>query len=480
MDQRGVTAMTFAIVSFVLLGMTGLATEAGSWYLARGSAQAAADGAAVAAALALNAGSDPNAAALTAADSAVRNGFTNGGTVSVTVNIPPATGPFAGDALKAETIVTLRLPPLLARLFLGDDITINAGAVAALLPISTACVLSTSTTSNGGDLVVNAPQFANGCSYASNANGATAINIYGVNPSDVNVYAFSTSGDCSGCPPVNPAFFSRPNASFQPPVKDPYKASLGSVGGLLPGAHTCVDPATMRDAITGIYYLVPARPVGWAGGAENVYCADVVIPANATAVVTPGVYFFKDAALTIQDGASLQCRWFKASTTTCDFAAGGTPTGVTLVFAGNPATTPNLKITSTAKVQLSAPRLNDGQTGQNYIPSLLGVLFVRDGGMPSGAIDAPVVEILATPANPAGGSGAAPTYTVLNGLLYFPNAYVKYGANGVIAGGVPQSPCTTLVAGAVKLADQSSTFQDCAGAGYLPVVPKVLAGRIVQ
>ena len=53
--------------------------------------------------------------------------------------------------------------------------------------------------------------------------------------------------------PVNPAFFGRPNASFQPPVKDPYKASLGSVGGLLPGAHTCVDPATMRDAITGIY-----------------------------------------------------------------------------------------------------------------------------------------------------------------------------------------------------------------------------------
>ena len=47
-DRRGVTAFTFAVTFLVFLGMVGLATEVGSWYVGWIQAQNAADAAALA------------------------------------------------------------------------------------------------------------------------------------------------------------------------------------------------------------------------------------------------------------------------------------------------------------------------------------------------------------------------------------------------------------------------------------------------
>ena len=52
-DRRGATAVVFALAASALLGLVGLATEGGTWYLEKRHGQNAADAAANAGALAL-------------------------------------------------------------------------------------------------------------------------------------------------------------------------------------------------------------------------------------------------------------------------------------------------------------------------------------------------------------------------------------------------------------------------------------------
>jgi Flp pilus assembly protein TadG len=99
-DRRGATAMTFAVSFLAFLGLVGLATEAGSWYVGLIEAQNASDAAALAGARAaadanaawanspINGGTcvltscgDPmqRAANAAASDTAQRNGYSNTG-----------------------------------------------------------------------------------------------------------------------------------------------------------------------------------------------------------------------------------------------------------------------------------------------------------------------------------------------------------------------------------------------------------------
>ena len=475
-DRRGVTAMTFATLSLVLLGFVSLGTEVGAWYLTRASVQSTADAAAVAAAVAINANPTDFAGARAAGQNAAeRNGYTDGATVVVTTNIPPATGVHAGDPHAAEAIVSVQVSPLLTSLFASGGITIARRAVATILPISPACVLTTS-----GDLTVSQGQDSNLCAFVSNAADSTAINILGVAARQLNVYAFSTSGDCSGCPPAA-NYYSRPSASLQPPVQDPYIASIGQVSLPTRASVTCL-PSPVSDPD---FDLVPAmgrvrKP--WAVGTPYyAYCADVVIPAGKNVRLAPGVYYFIDAALTVRAGATMQCSW-DTRNDVCDFPVGGAPTGVTFVFTGTPATVPTLKIDPAAFLELSAPaqRTTDPRV---FVPEFKGVLFYRDGHMPPGAVDAPVVDIQALPGAPSGGvslPGVPPTYTVLNGLLYFPNAAVSFGANGVVPGAVPQTTCSLIVAGTIAMANYPAIFEECTNSGYTAFSPQVLAARLVE
>jgi uncharacterized membrane protein len=119
--------VTIALI--VLLGLGGLATDAGLLWTEKRQLQTAADAAAVAGALAVVSGGNVSTAAKT--DSSV-NGFTDGtGGVTVTVNNPPASGSYAGNSNAVEAIVSKPESTYFLRVVLGyNSVAIQARAVA--------------------------------------------------------------------------------------------------------------------------------------------------------------------------------------------------------------------------------------------------------------------------------------------------------------------------------------------------------------
>ena len=469
-DRRGITAMTFAVMAFVLLGFVALSTEVAGWIFLKTTAQAAADGAAVAATLALNAGTDPLAAAQ---DAVSRNGF-DPGTVTIASSTQP--NPTANPPVlaQARAVVSVSVAPLIAGLFTGSNaIAINAGATAGMQPLNpggTACVLSLT-----GDLTISAPQSEFGtCSYVSDAGDATAINVSG---DQVNVYAFVTAGECANCPAPNSNYTTRPVATYQPVVGDPYAASLTSVALPTESNVTC-----MPDPFSGSspYTLVPATGIPGSptypplSVGHYAYCnsggslLSLTAPPNSTVVLWPGVYLFIDAMLAISANVTVQCSIDGSTTPSSDCIQ--VPTGVTLIFTGHAAnfssSALSLKIDPGATVNLGPPAASDIPS-DIPIPANFGMVIWRDRALPGGTTASPAADIEASDASANSSYG-------LNGLLYFPYAAVTFGANSQTAG----QGCTTLVAGTITLANQPSLFSDCAGYGY--VTPQVLTVRITQ
>ncbi len=486
--------MTFAVMAFSLLGLVGLTIEAGSWIMTRSAVQAAADGASIAAVLASNEGVDPIHAA---SDSLGRNGFVaDGANVTVAISVTPTAGTVLATA---ETTITTRTVPLLASLFVGESaFNIAARSGAGLQLAGSACVLSTAS-----DLLINAPQLGRNCAYASDTDGAGSITV---NAANVDVYAFVTSGGCQGCT-ASSRGLTRPVSAFQPPVVDPFaqaiqqarQASLPASASALRCVPAASAPASELVPATGI----PGDPTYTTGAPYWAYCdTDVIVAAGTNAVLGPGIYYFWNASLTVQNGAAVACQ--TSPGVACDPTNLIAGTGVTFVFTGpggggaptssGPAcdisggitpgkvnvtglapSGPALKICPTGNVRLSPPS-NADVSPENFDPALHGVLVWRDGRLAAGVLSNPVADIQAT--SPYSSvSGGPPPFTVLNGLLYFPNAFVNFGANNAVYGGsAPQVACTTLVAGGVNLVNDRSIFQDCASRGL--TTPRVLTVRV--
>src|SRR5689334_11274782 len=104
-DRRGSYSVMAALTLPVLVGFTGLGTEAGLWFYTHQTMQSAADGAAYSAAIARSAG---NTAGFRNDATAVasRYGFADGtGGTLVTVNQPPLSGSHMADANAVEVII---------------------------------------------------------------------------------------------------------------------------------------------------------------------------------------------------------------------------------------------------------------------------------------------------------------------------------------------------------------------------------------
>jgi len=499
-DRRGITAMTFAIMAFVLLGFVGFSTEVGGWFLARTGAQAAADGAAVAAAMtlnaALNAGSDTTSAqalAQTAASDALALNMPSA--ASYTINVSFGTNDLTNPATPTATVlVSFQIPPLISAIFTGtSNINFNVEAAAGMQQLGTACVLSTI-----GDLAVEQlpPSDApSACSYVSNATDANAINVTA--SSGGPVYAFVTAGDCPNCPAPSPGF-GRPTSAFQPTVPDPYQATLAAllsgIAGELPASSS--DPVyCLPDPSTTGNLLVPANGVpngnpayaalSASGQYQSVpgklyaYCsnlANVVLSSNTT--MAPGVYIFSGATLTVKDNVTLSCSTgsgdcYPATGVTVIFTGAPVATGdPTAVCSGSPPATdppPTLKICAGANVNIQPAAAGDLPQEFASVANFanFGVLFWRDANLSNsqpGSIGNPAVDIQVNP-------NGSVTAIGLTGLLYFPGAVASYG------GTAQSNTCVTLLAGTISLVTNPSQFSDCS---YIYTTPQVFAVRISE
>jgi hypothetical protein len=505
----------FALCAAALLGMVGLATEVGTWYVARTQAYSVADAVAVAGAVqgawTSTQGYDP------ATDPVLLtplSGYTSASVQATPIAWPPPTPknpnpPQTATATQAS--VNVPLPSFIALLFTSQSVMVGATATAVVLPtgsdptssaptgINVACALSLS-----GTLTITQSQdgWSSGfpCFYASNFNGPQAINVA---PPAIQAQGLTTVGGCSDtCPAADPTsplvggsnsdgnFLARPTATLQPPTTNPYAVVDGEII-VQAGQIICPDPAsgtityppgTVLNPSTNcppsptaatVTALVPSGgdaaigqnpnpaqscppksgfpAIGSVCGYHNV---QVTISSDVT--IYPGTYLFVDSSLTIQSG-TVQCMAYSnANVGPCDpnvALAEGVPsysvlgmTGVAFVFTGD--SPGNLVVCGSAafgrcpggtgaSVTLSAQATN------GFSPALNGVLFYRSSTSPSpdGSANAPVVYI--------DDSGN----TLLEGGMYFPNAYVSFTAN---TGSIFPVSCAIVVAGVLTLGYPSS------------------------
>ncbi|WP_437171124.1 pilus assembly protein TadG-related protein [Falsiroseomonas sp. E2-1-a4] len=471
-DVRGATAVLFGVSAVVIVGMVGLGTEGGSWYLTRRDAQNAADPGAYAGAVRLSLAQSTLGLTLTAArtqadsaarDNATMNGFTNAAAATVvTVNSPPATGPNSGNQTAVEVIVERTRPRLISALFLTTDPVITARGVAALLPNGAACMLAipgfgTGTVTGqllaGGSSTISAPN----CILGSNSALDNSISITGA--ASVTALSLTTTGGCNGC---DAATLTQPVTSYAPPTVNPLQFLNTKVLPSFSSSDCYQSPVYAPDGalIAGgipsngkvnTSMVIPPPPSGKA------ICGLDISGAGTVVTLNPGTYYFYNSSFKVTSG-KVECRMPTVPPTADgDVCAEGH--GVTLVFTGSPAQIGGPNINGNANITLSAPTAAHAAD-----PDYAGILFFRDpratGGNNQG--------------NPAVDINGGPS-TSLTGAMYFPNSYVKYSGNAAV------NTCSVLIGGTVEMTGNTGvTLNECVALGYGNLVPNLQIVRLVE
>lgn len=110
--ERGQAVVIIAMTMTAMLMVLGLAVDAGQLYVARRTAQEAADAGAYAGAVVLYQGGTAAQARAAAVNDVGRNGFVHGGDgglTSVLINLPPASGPNAGNSTYIEVLLSTQV-----------------------------------------------------------------------------------------------------------------------------------------------------------------------------------------------------------------------------------------------------------------------------------------------------------------------------------------------------------------------------------
>jgi hypothetical protein len=139
-----------------------------------------------------------------AKDDVTTNGYTNGvDSATVTVNVPPASGPHAGDSNYLEMVVSKPYPTTFLQALKINIMNLKARAVGGLGP-SDYCIIALDPAVSGalsfaGNTTVNTP----GCSLmddSSNSTGLTAGNSTCVSAKNIDVVGnYSSGSGNAGC-----------------------------------------------------------------------------------------------------------------------------------------------------------------------------------------------------------------------------------------------------------------------------------------
>ena len=281
-DTSGNYAILGALISPVLIGAAGLATEGGLWYNKHQTLQGAADSAALSAATRY--GLNTSADLSSQADSVVATyGYVNGtaGTV-VTVHRPASTGAYTGNSKSVEVIVTTQQARLLSSIYSTAPVTITGRAVALPGSNGKGCVLSLNATASGGTTSKGTSSInLAACSLYDNSSNSSALVNTGsatINAQEVNVV-----GDVSGGSGITATDGVNKGVS---PASDPYAS-------VPPPAFAGCDfnNKTYKTTVT-------INP--------GVYCNGIQLNAGAVVTMNPGVYIIDRGTLQIAGGATLK------------------------------------------------------------------------------------------------------------------------------------------------------------------------------
>jgi Flp pilus assembly protein TadG len=178
-DNRGNTAILFALLVPVLVGGAGLAVETSFDYVSQSRLQGGADAAAYAAALENMAGSNSATIAAAANQQATANGWASA-TGALTVTTPPTSGAYAGLANAVQVQLTAHPPRFFTAYFSSTPVTLTARAVAISQTAANACILALNRTASQAIQVQgNTAVTLSGCDVMSDSVANDAVNIWG-------------------------------------------------------------------------------------------------------------------------------------------------------------------------------------------------------------------------------------------------------------------------------------------------------------
>jgi hypothetical protein len=362
-DVHGGVLVYTAFMLPVLLGISGLSVDAGTWYASKRVSQAAADSGALAAALEVmrleqadeNYTVTESELEVIAKAVAAENGYDVGEGDTIEVNYPPKSGPYVGTAGAVEVIVTQPAGVFLARILTKRDGITVVGRAVAVGGVKDECVYALSETGSAvtasGGAVVNLP-----CGIAANSVDDSALVTKGgacITATKIKV-AGGMTGDC-----INPS-----TASKSPQFTDPFAtmAPPSGYGGCDENKKINVNNG---DDVT----LEP-----------GVYCNDISV-SGGTLTFEPGQYVFDGGGMSFSGGS-----------------VSGSDVSFYITAASGQGD--NISISSDSAVDLSAPSDGDMQ----------GVLFYQDRGSPTN-----ITHSISGQAN-----------TSLEGILYFPNQELNF------------------------------------------------------
>lgn len=456
-DRKGATAAVFAASAVTVFGLVALSVEGGHWYFAKRNQTSAVDMGALAGANARywSGLSNPSATAENEGRTVARqtveaNGFVHGatsygGATEVEINIPPKSGPNAGNSYAVEAIVRQRLPTFIAGLFTGhSEVLVRSRAVAASMIIGPACVLSLhGTLTFTGSSTAATP----GCVMGSNAN----IRVQGMGTT-VNTAGLYAHGTCDGCTQSNVT--ASYVGSGQPPLPDPLSRSVQGAPypTSCPGGSTGQSAKSINDAIQN-HFKNSTQPFQFGSTTGQTYICGSGGGPNSTLQLTasqvvdlrPGTYYFVGTDLTINSSnAALICS---------QCVPGGA--GVTLVFTSDGNRNPGVLTLNGGTMQLNAP-------GSGAYEDLL---IYRGPDV-----------------NPCSGSNAnCPPRTLINGSnstnlignIYAPTGQITMSGNSNNA-----LMCTILVAHTITFTGNTDMARDCERIGIEP--QKVRVVRLLE
>lgn len=409
-DESGGYLVVAGLVMPAMVGVIGLASEAGGWYLKHRTMQNAADSAAISAATSYfsqgNAtGMDVQAQAVTAGYGLVHG--TNNVTVTTTQVPWPSSNP-QPNAIK----VSISQPQ--NRLFsaLWGSGTVNISVHAIAVAGGTGCVVALDrSASDAVQVQGNATATLNGCSLYDNSSSPLALDVGG--SATLSAQSVNVGGGISGA-----ANISASGGIFtgQPPIDDPYASSS------FPSPSGCGSN-------------VPNN-LGTITFSPRVFCGKLQLNAGDNVTLSSGIYYFagqnKGDGLVVNGGATL------------------TGNGVTLVFTsknGNSNSYAGFTVNGSATINLTA--MTTGPTA--------GIVIFGDRNMPAPPDNN-------SPAFTITGNGSM----LFTGAVYVPSGAVTFGG-GAVANG-----CLQLVADKVALQGNPNFAINCAGTGTNTIGPKGL------
>ncbi|MFC3174236.1 pilus assembly protein TadG-related protein [Novosphingobium bradum] len=316
-DRTANATVFVAMMSLLLIGAAGAASDTIQWTLLKRKLQRQADSAALSGAMARMSGGSVTAAAN--AEIARYTAITLQG--SPTIENAPSTGAYAGNAMAVRVKVTANASLPFSQIFLGSAATMTAESTAMAVGNGDYCVLALETIDATGIKVSGNATATLGCGMATNAQGTKAIEVTG--SSTVTATSLMAVGNIS----VNG------NGSIGSTALLPYALVQSDPFASLP-TPAVPTGCTTRLRVNPNETLAVANPTGTACYAE--------MDLKGTVTFAPGIY--------ILNGGDLKLN------ATADVSG----TGVVFILTSdqivsNPSSVANLSINGGARFNVSAP-----------------------------------------------------------------------------------------------------------------------------